>query len=538
MKRIFVFILTIVSATTLVLAANPDSYRVSYVSVDHVYIDAGTDDGLAVGDHLSKIVDDKVVAELELVYAARHSASCRLLEGSEVVVAGDMLAITSRRDTTDSPPSPEITAPSPKPETPLETPPTVASPTPPANPTRLFGSVSTTLYLWQDNSAANADYTRTSARLNLRVENLWREDLTLTVRTRGRYDVRHQAFIGGSDTEWRNRIWVLSLGYESPDAPLAFTAGRFLPQRLGNVGYIDGGMITAQVSDRIQVGLLGGARPEWAYNETSLSMLKGGGYFSYRSDKTDALYLDQSFGAIAESHNNTISRTFLAWRGSVRSGSIAGMTHSAEIDVNRGWRKEKAGKTFTISNLYVQTWYRASRALRVSLQYDNRQNYWTYEYFSLADSLFDTRVRQGLRGRVDLAPGARLRAGGSVGYRKTEGDPDPTVSYSGSVQRTGFFNYNLSLGLSVFGFNGVTEQGVGYTIRGNLPPGPVGRPYVTVGGYSYSVDGQSGSRSSTSAELGTSYDIAPGYYIGGSTEWSTGDDIDGLRFFLELGYRY
>jgi hypothetical protein len=156
----------------------------------------------------------------------------------------------------------------------------------------------------------------------------------------------------------------------------------------------------------------------------------------------------------------------------------------------------------------------------------------------MADSLFDDRVREGLRAGMDITPFTRTSLNGSVGYRKTAGDANPTISYSTNLRRTGLFNYGATLAISLFGFDGTTESGLGYNFRAQFPRGKIGNPYFVIGGYTYAVDGQSDSHRSSSIEVGTSFDFSQGYFIGGSTEWNTGDDIKGIRTLIEFGYRY
>ena len=537
MRSFVVTIITIVTLSTGVLANSSDTYTVSYVSAEHVYVDGGRAEGLAVGDLLSKSTKGDVVTKLEIIYVALHSASCRTIEGTQTLVAGDVLTPLEKRAGTEN-----ATTDPDKLEPAIEAPSVVASApilAPTSVPVRIFGNASMIFYHWQDKSDANLDFTQTSARLNLRAENIWREHLTFAVRTRGRYDVRNRAYSAGiSESDWENRLWVLSLEYDDPKAPLAFTVGRFLPRRLGNIGYIDGASARAKVSNRIHVGAFAGRQPKWGYNEDAPALSKYGGYFTYRTEGRVDWYFDQSVGMISEFFESNLNRSFLAWSGSLRHKASWGVSQSIELDVNRGWRQDKAGGSLTLSNLFLHSWIRLNRAARVSLQYDNRQNYWTYQYLSRADSLFDSRVRQGLRGRIDLTPISRTWMSASVGYRKAAGDEDPSISYSGSVRRSRFFGYELSISLRWSGFDGIYENGNNYSIRADLPAGAMGSPYVSYGGYEYSVDNQDGSRSSNDIEIGTRFDFIQGYYIGGSGEWSTGDDIDGLRIQIELGFRY
>lgn len=517
-------------------AEQPVEYTVSYVSVDHVYIDAGRADGLGVGDRLAKMVNGNAVTELEVVYTSMHSASCRYTSEGATLVAGDRLIIVFSAVSTDTtaavvPPSTSIQ------EGQGRLQPVRTEVSPPG--VKLFGNVSMSLYQRWDNSDANVDFTQTSARLNLRAENFLIEHTTLAVRTLGRYDARNRTYLtGGTRTEWRNRLWVLSMEYDNPDAVLSFQVGRFLPVRLGSVGYLDGALVRARISNRFQAAVLAGQRPDWAYGERTVTLSRYGAYVSYRPTDRESAYIEQTLGMVAEYHKSTPSRAFLAMRGVMRLGRAAGLSHSLELDVNRGWRLERTGESVSLSNLFVNSWLRMSRAVRISLQYDNRQNYWTYEYRSLADSLFDDRVRHGIRGRLDVSLTSRDHLSGSLGHRTTEGGGRRTTSYSGSYRHSGIFGYNAAIMLSYFGFDGSVEYGSGYSVGTQLPPGRLGAPYLAVSGYSYSVEGYGDARSSTSFEAGTTLDFSSGYYVGGSGQWDVGDDINGPHIFLEFGYRY
>ena len=92
--------------------------------------------------------------------------------------------------------------------------------------------------------------------------------------------------------------------------------------------------------------------------------------------------------------------------------------------------------------------------------------------------------------------------------------------------------------ISAFQFDGVNENGFGYNVRLQLPPVALVDPYIGTGGYSYSAAGSDGYRRSTSLELGATLDLSRKYFISHRSEWSWGDDIEGLRTTLEIGYRY
>jgi len=515
------------------------AFKVTHVSVDHVYLDGGTADSLQVGDRLQLKRSGSIVTELEVVFAARHSASCKIISGSQTVQTNDLFEI-SQRVSPEIPTEPSVdTVATDTIEKPVvKRPETYESPAPPS---RVRGSVSLLYSNWLDNSDANLDFSQTTARLNIRAKRLWQRDISLVVRTRGRYDVRQRGLSGAAtETEWKNRLWEASLTWRSENGDFMVAAGRLLPRRISTAGYLDGGHAEARISGPWRLGAFGGIEPNWAYNDNldrESSLKRAGGYVAYSPEPFGAQRIDQSVGYVAEYIAGMYSRTFISAVGSIRNGSW-GISHTAELDVNTGWRKEKNGNSLSLSNLYVYSYYRFSRAVRASLSYDNRQNYWTYDSRSVADSIFDDRTRHGVRTSLNVSPARYLWLHSSLGYRKRDGDPDPTYTYSAGIRRSSLFNGRFSLGLSVAGFDGAFANGFNYAVRGEFNTSGLGVVDFSTGEYRYTVDNVDAQRSSRFFALGNSYYFADHYYLNSNAEYNTGDDIDGLRLQLEIGYRY
>src|SRR5512134_3421705 len=72
----------------------PGKVRVQYVSSGSVYLDAGQAAGLAEGTRLRVEREGRVVAELEVQFAAQHSAACKIVSGAESVQVGDVCSFT------------------------------------------------------------------------------------------------------------------------------------------------------------------------------------------------------------------------------------------------------------------------------------------------------------------------------------------------------------------------------------------------------------------------------------------------------------
>ncbi len=99
---------------SVALAAAGPSYKVRYRTPTNVYLDAGRAAGLAVGDRLRVMDAQTVVAELEVVYAAEQSASCKVVSETRPVRVGDVVVpVAAPRAATPAPaPAPGGAAPS------------------------------------------------------------------------------------------------------------------------------------------------------------------------------------------------------------------------------------------------------------------------------------------------------------------------------------------------------------------------------------------------------------------------------------------
>jgi hypothetical protein len=523
-------------------ARTEQMFVVKYLSVENVYLNGGSSDGLSVGNHLFVVGRNQCRTELEVIFVADHSASCKLMTDSCEIAVGDKatlvaenkpdtasIATASKPDTAKSIPPADTVKPKVKP---------VAKPTR-KGPSNVTGSVSLLLYHWNDQAASNLDFTQSTARLSLRARRLFDKDITFNLRTRGRYDRRERALgaeIGRNS--WENRIWEFSFSYEDPSASINAYAGRLLPRRVSSAGYLDGLLLEGRLSDHARLGLFGGTESQWALAENALSLNKAGGYVTFLAGQPTTSYLEQSVAVIGEYHGTNVNRELIALQGRISQSSRWGMFHSAELDINRGWRKEKAGNSINLSSLYLGTYYRVSPRVRLGLSYDNRTNYWTYETKSTADSLFDDHLRQGIRTQLDLSLSQHLQAGVSYGLRKRAGDSKATKSYSLNLSKSGLWRPTSMAFVQLASFNGPLERGDNYSARVNDFVTRSTSVSLAYGGYSYRAELDSSHRKNHWFEIGMQSDLGRKYFLSLSSQFNSGDDIHGVTLQSELGWRF
>ncbi|MEW6051772.1 MAG: hypothetical protein AB1644_12035 [Candidatus Zixiibacteriota bacterium] len=537
-KLSFVTVVIIGLLTTSVLGATSKPV-VKYLSAENVYLSIGKAEGLSVGDRLVITSRSKCRTEVEVLFVAEHSASCKRLTDSCTLAVGDVakLVATAPRDTVASAVDSSVLVAQAEPVDTV-TPEAPKSYTKPSAP-KITGNLSVLYYHWDDRSASNLDFSQITGRFNLKARRLFGQELTFSIRSRGRYDQRQRTYSSQvSRNAWENRIWEFSISYEEPGALVNAYAGRILPRRAGSAGYLDGLLMEARISQNVRIGMFGGREPLWAFSEDQLPIMRTGGYVTLMQGEPGKSYFEESVAGIGEYADMVVSREYIALQGRYNAGSTWGMYHTAEIDVNRRWRRETTGQSVDISSLYLGVYYRLHRRVRLSLSYDNRTNYRTLETRSTVDSLFDDHLRQGMRTQLDLSLPLRIQTAISYGLRNREGDPSVTRSYSFSVNKSELWR-STAMFMGMFaGFDGPFEHGHNYSVRisDNLMRRVmIGTAY---GLYSYSAESDNTNRRNQWYELFGQGDLSRHYFLGGSVQFDTGDDIEGMRLQTELGYRF
>ncbi len=525
MKNIYQIILVVAIALSGSSVFAGSTFKVKYLSAEYVYLRGGTLDGLAVGDRLAISGKDTVEIELEVLFLSEHSASCKVLFQSRAIRPGELAVQTLHNASADTLRVASI------PVVPPEvTPPPKPSPTRRTHRKTLSGSVSALTNSWHDRKDSEQDYQQTSLRLNLTARNLLGSGGTFSLYTRGQRDQRNRTSGGPSGREnWQNQIYEMSFSYDDETAPVNIYAGRVMLPRVSSVGYIDGLVLEGRLSEGVRVGMFAGAQPQWQYGNGANSLQKGGGYVNVSHGTYRTTMINLTLAAAGEYHAREVSRELIYLQGRLSIANRWSLTSINEIDLNRSWRKEKTGNGLSFSSVYLNTRYRISEAISTSLNYDTRKNYWTYEMRTVADSLFDYHVRQGLRMQVDVRFPGNLYTYSGVGYRKRTGDPTPVYSYSCGATKTGLPTLQTSLSLQASGYSGPTDNG--YNLSARIGQNMRRRDMMSVG-YSFMV---SNHRSNRSLDLTARFEVFGTFFLGGQYQHSSGDDIKGQRLQAEAG---
>jgi hypothetical protein len=206
-----------------------------------------------------------------------------------------------------------------------------------------------------------------------------------------------------------------------------------------------------------------------------------------------------------------------------------------EVDLNHGWRADRAGSSAELSEARAQLTWRASPEVDLSVSYDRSRNYWSALTRILTSEVFDRRLRQTLRADVQVSRpgGLGFWLGGSA--RGEEDIAEPSLAAYAGLRSPRLLSLNVALEGSYY--DTPLTRGVLATVRGGR--GLSGGHRLDVGYTAHRYEaGGAGWRLSQWVR-GSGYAQLPGGAFGrADLEYALQDELPGLRVLVELGYRF
>jgi hypothetical protein len=515
------------------------TFNVRYRSADTVYLEGGRAAGLSVGDRLEIVRDGEVVARIEIVFVADQSASCKILMEQQPIEAGDI----AHFDGDLSPPPPPVAGePSDEAvEASVGATAAAASSTGRRPKTRLSGSFAVDWENFTDESGRGWDYDRLQTRLNLRVRDLGGIPLKFRFRMR---TVEWDRANGIGDEEDspqkdRNRLYEVSLTYDPPEGRFSGSIGRLGTSPFVGIGYLDGVLGQVRVGGGFDVGAFYGARPVMEEFGIENSGAKYGAYTRYRTNRDGRPRgLELYLAGIREDGEEAVSREYVALDFRYRAGRRWTYFHHTEIDFNQDWREELSESSVQLSNLNLVASGQLSPSARLLISYDRNQRYLTEETRLIPEDLFELLWRQGLRARLQIGRPGRLQFSVDAGARERENDPDKTYTVGGGVYDTDVFIRGLYLGGTLSLFSNPQTDGymgnfrVAKSFRGghevSLVLGALGQEYNDFSRELFTAW----------ARIGGWIELPARLFARGELEYDDGDDLEGGRVNLGVGYRF
>jgi hypothetical protein len=529
---LLVMVLASMSLISGTAGAEEVTCAVRYLSAEHVYLDVGRVGGLAVGMTVRVVRDGQAVADLEVVFTAEHSASCKIISKVGEIRPGDQV-VYEVASSAPSPPVAVTVAPRPRTRAGFHQDASVTSHSGPS---------------WSGSIALQWDHTDESVDRGLET-NLF--SLPFRVRAtrlgnmmefRARGSVRRIQRSGYYPStpaqEWRNRIQEVALVRDGRDLNWHFAIGRVGGRFTAAAGPFDGLGFSGRVGRGVRLGAFGGFAPEWGDLGFGTDDHLAGVTFHLNHRAGNGGIVDLIVAGVGRYRKGEISREYLTMTTTWNTGRGLSLLQAAECDINRGWRKEAAGSGFDISSLALTGRYRITRGVDVNLGYDDRVPVRTWETKSLPDSLFTEAGRIGWRGGVSLRATSGIGLNFSGTLRDDHRSDTTSTSWTARAFTPNWPIHRLSLDVSVRGFDGPYLSGWAPMVGATKTTAGGLRLRLEGGYYGYSGSFGDEQRSNTWVKVGVAQDLSARWSVGADYRHDWGDDIAGRRWFLEMRYRF
>lgn len=525
--RRLLLLLVAAAVWTFGAAAAESECHVRYVSAESVYLDAGAAAGLAVGDRLQVVQGKQAVTELEVVFVAERSASCRVVGGAPAVKAGDRVVWDKALA------APAATAPDTLVSRERATAPGA---TPRPRPVkRVDGWVAVQWERTVDTSDRDLTTDLHSLPFRLRAR-----DLGHDWEFRARGSLRHLArdgFGAGTATdEWRNRVLEAAFVREGRELPWQLAIGRVGGRQTAAVGPFDGLAVSRRLGASTTFGLFGGWVPAWGELSFGGDAKVAGATFRFDRGGAGGAASDLVVSAVGRYHGGQIDREYFAQTFTWRDGARWSLLESTEFDLYRGWRREGSAQALALTGGALTGRCQVTRALALTAGYDGREPVRTWETRALPDSLFTDAARTGWRAGASLRGTGGFGLDVSGGVRHEKGSGEDVSSWQALARVPGRALGGFDLSLTVRGFDGPWLSG--WSPGARLSRGRAMRWWLEAGHFSYDGKLATQTRDDTWAEFGLSREMGGGWDASASYRQDWGDDVTGRRLFAELARRF
>ncbi len=524
--------------------------RVSYLAGASVYVDAGRAEGLREGDSLTVVRGGKPIAWLRASFLSSHRASCDTLGTLAPVQVGDVarfvpslpglvdagrdsnaVAPGAARAIATPPAGPPVPGPAPG------VPPGIAASVAPApRVARGGGPLRGRLgarFLTVQSDGGNR-LTQPAFDLRLDGVSLGGAPVDLAVDFRGRRVTQSGPGRTPSNRD-RGLFYSLALATHDAGGHYRLTVGRQLSPALAPVNLFDGALVERRGA-RWNAGLFSGTQPEPLRLGLSGAIVQGGGYVEWHQPPGAARRWTVSSGAISSYDHGNTNRDFGFLQGYYLDRAVSA-TLSQEVDVNRGWKRERGQPSLQATGTFLTTNVRVGSALSLRAGFDTRRNVWLYRDRTTPENLFDDRYRQGGWGgaMLDVAHHFRLtgdaRTSSIAGARRQDG-------WTGGLEGYRFTPLNLALRARYSRFTGGGQENSLASFGAGLDP--LGRVHLEMtGGQRTTRDALAGA-GERSQWLGADLDVMlPGRaYANASFENDTGGLGASRQAYFGLSWRF
>jgi hypothetical protein len=507
---------------------------ISYMAASSVYIDAGREQHIVVGDTLRVVRSQKEVGIIVVTAVARVSSAASIVAQELPFVVGDQAVAqlmvvhvgseNSRGDNLDS-------AKSTIRQNPREEEIAIAKPE-----NVLSGRVAIQYNaIFAEESKFNLYQPAASVRLN--IGNLLGTGMRLSVNGRSYYDMSNDYSIYGSKNGLESRAYEVSLVQDALDASFGYGVGRLTSRYVGGMGSFDGAQFYYRNAD-FTAGILGGAQVVDRTLTFSQNGTKGSFFLNFHHG-TDVFH--QYDGTIAYGRQmvgSNLDRQFLYLQNSASLGSQLMLYESSEIELNdiaNGVRTS----AFRFSNTFLNVNYQPFDWLSTNAGYDALRSVYLFETMKMIpDSLIDRNLVQGLRVNATVHMPLSMTLSADARYGSRQGGYRDSHTLGASLRAYDLFGSDIDGGVRYTSFVGAYADGNNITLDLDRSFGRNLSAELRYEYNKYSVSLLQQFYATQTASADVFYRLSSSWFTSLSGDYIYDPTMTSFRFYVEFGFRF
>jgi len=553
-QRVGIGVLILVCAMVGDLCSAQEQIRtefvVKHVSADSVYLEGGSNAGLAEGQKLTirrKGAQDAPAAQIQIESVTPLSSAGRILPGDGDVAPGDIaflppeeveklkqrLASTDAGSypqiisfTTDDPLDQEVRENLPKP------------PSPEVN--RIRGRVSFDFgHLKQREDNTSSLYGLT---LRIDASRLGGSHWNLNGYYRGYRHSRQGSSIEPMLVDLVNRTYHLSLTYDNPTSHWVAGVGRLFVPWASSLDTLDG-FYLGRRHGKATFGIFGGSAPDptsWDYDlERKMAggfvNFEGGSFDSWRFTSTSGIAVtrtdwrpDRQFGFF---QNGIFFKRYFA----VYSDLQCDLLHAFPVAPDSA--RSPAERGLALSRSYVTVRIQPLRALSFDISENYFRNIPTFDERLLSTGLVDKYLFQGLSGGFQLELPHKLGIYSTVGRSNRSGDAKPSWDYLAGVTAADILGAGVRADLKYSRFSSSFGQGTYQSVTLGRDVGAGLQFDMQIGQQDF-LSALASRKRSRFFNGNLNWILGTRYYLGVGFTIYRGDNENYRQSFATIGYRF
>jgi hypothetical protein len=430
-------------------------WKISYIAGATVYVDAGREQRVAVGDTLHVVRSQKKIGIIVITAVSGVSSAARIVVQHERFVVGDEAVerpgignIDHAGVRADSSENTKGTL--------QEN--TTATQLPPAPAENVLSGRVSLQYnaIFAEESKFNMNQPAASFRFN--VANLMGTGMRLSLNARSYYDLSNYYVMYGRRNGLNSRAYEVSLVQDSPDASFGYGLGRLSSRYVGGMGTFDGAQLYYRFDD-FTAGILGGAQVVDRTLTFSQDGTKGSFFLNYHNGPDIFHQYDGTIAYGRQMVGSNLDRQFLYLQNSLSLGSRLMMYESSEIELNDITNGVRTS-AFQFSNSFLNVNYQPADWLSANLGYDALRTVYLFETMkAIPDSLIDKNLKQGFRASATVHLPMSMTVSADARYGSRQGGYRDSHSFGGSFRTYDLFGSGIDGGIRYTNFVGAFSDG-------------------------------------------------------------------------------